>query len=92
MEPWAEVEAAGVFLIDTPGLDEAGGEDRELMAKEVARRSDLVIFVLDGDITDSELQALNTTLGQGRPLVIALNKSDLYTASELEELHGEHGA
>ncbi|MGH8166827.1 MAG: GTPase, partial [Woeseiaceae bacterium] len=51
MQPWSEVEAGGVFLIDTPGLDEAGGEDRELLAKEVANRSDLVIFVLDGDIT-----------------------------------------
>jgi ribosome biogenesis GTPase A len=36
MERWSEIEAAGVFLIDTPGLDEAGGEIREDMAKEVA--------------------------------------------------------
>jgi GTPase Era involved in 16S rRNA processing len=38
MERWSEIEAAGVFLIDTPGLDEAGGEIREDMAKEVANR------------------------------------------------------
>jgi small GTP-binding protein len=86
MEPWSEIEAGGVFLIDTPGLDEAGGEDRELLAKEVANRSDLVIFVLDSDITDSELQALKTVLGQGRPVLVALNKSDLYTADELDAL------
>ena len=86
MQEWSEVEAAGVFLIDTPGLDEAGGEDRELLAKEVANRSDLVIFVLDGDITDSELQSLQTLLGQGRPVVVALNKSDLYAQDELEAL------
>ena len=86
MEQWSEIEAAGVFLIDTPGLDEAGGEAREEMAKEVANRSDLVIFVLDGDITDSELQALKTLLSQGRPVVVALNKSDLYTGKELDAL------
>ncbi len=86
MEQWSEVEAAGVFLIDTPGLDEAGGEDREAMAKEVAHRSDLVIFVVDGDITDSELQSLRTLLEQGRPVVVALNKSDLYTQDELAAL------
>jgi len=86
MEQWSEVEAAGVFLIDTPGLDEAGGEDREAMAKEVAHRSDLVIFVVDSDITDSELQSLRTLLGQGRPVVVALNKSDLYTEDELTAL------
>lgn len=86
MEQWSEVEAAGVFLIDTPGLDEAGGEDREVLAKEVAKRSDLVIFVLDGDITDSELQSLRTLLSQGRPVVIALNKADLYTRGDRDAL------
>lgn len=86
MQEWSEVEAAGVYLIDTPGLDEAGGEGREEMAKEVAHRSDLVIFVLDGDITDSELNSLRTLLEQGRPVLVALNKSDLYTTSELDDL------
>lgn len=88
MRPLSEVEAAGVYLIDTPGLDEAGGEGREEMAKEVARRSDLVIFVLDSDITDSELTSLRTLLRQGRPVVVALNKADLYTKEELQELLG----
>jgi hypothetical protein len=82
MQPWSEVEAGGVFLIDTPGLDEAGGEDREAMAREVAGRSDLVIFMLDSDITDTELHALRTLLAQGRPVLLALNKSDLFTSDE----------
>ncbi|NNC77755.1 MAG: DUF697 domain-containing protein [Woeseiaceae bacterium] len=86
MEPWNEEEAGGVFLIDTPGLDEAGGEDRELMAREVTQRSDLVIFVVDGDITDTELDALRTLLAQGRPVIVALNKVDLFTADEKERL------
>lgn len=86
MEAWSEVEAGGVYLIDTPGLDEAGGEDRERLAVEVANRSDLVIFVLDGDITESERHALQTVLGRGRPVVVALNKKDLYNRDELESL------
>ena len=86
MQPWDEIEAGGVFLIDTPGLDEAGGEQREAMAKEVAGRSDLVIFVLDGDITDTELSSLRTLLAQGRPVIVALNKSDLFTSDELDAL------
>ena len=86
MQPWNEVNAGGVFLIDTPGLDEAGGESREQLAKEVAGRSDLVIFVLDGDITETELLSLRTLLSQGRPVLIALNKSDLFTQGELEDL------
>ena len=86
MQAWTEVEAGGVFLIDTPGLDEAGGEDRELLAREVTQRSDLIIFVLDGDITESELDALKALLSQGRPVIVVLNKSDLYTAEEKERL------
>jgi GTP-binding protein Era len=86
MQPWNEVDAGGVFLIDTPGLDEAGGEGREQLAREVAGRSDLVIFVLDGDITETELLSLRTLLAQGRPVLIALNKSDLFTKNELDNL------
>jgi len=86
MEAWNEVDTGGVFLIDTPGLDEAGGEDREALAREVAGRSDLVIFVLDGDITETELEALRAVLAQGRPVIVALNKADLYTSAESDAL------
>ncbi len=86
MTPWNEVEAGGVFLIDTPGLDEAGGEHRERIAREVAGRADLVIFVLDGDLTDSEQKALATLVTAGRPVVVALNKRDLYTRDEIDSL------
>ena len=86
MQHWSEVEAGGVYLIDTPGLDEAGGEAREELAREVAGRADLVVFVLDGDITETELDALRTLLAQGRPVIVALNKSDLYTSDEREAL------
>ena len=86
IQAWNELEAGGVFLIDTPGLDEAGGEDRESLAKEVAGRSDLVIFVIDGDITDTELAALKAAIAEGRPILLALNKSDLYTSAERDAL------
>ena len=86
MQAWNEVDTGGVFLIDTPGLDEAGGEGREELAKEVAGRSDLVIFVLDGDVTETELEALKAVLAQGRPVIVALNKSDLYTGGEIDAL------
>ena len=86
MQAWNQIDAGGVYLIDTPGLDEAGGEQREDMAREVAGRSDLVVFVLDGDITDTELLSLRTLLAQGRPVIVALNKSDLFTSDELAAL------
>jgi small GTP-binding protein len=86
IEAWSEMQVGGVYLIDTPGLDEAGGEDRESLAKEVAGRSDLVIFVIDSDITDTELDALKAAISQGRPILLALNKADLYTVAERDAL------
>lgn len=86
MQAWREEEAGGVYLIDTPGLDEAGGEEREALAKEVAGRSDLVLFVVDGDITETELNSLRTLLGRGRPVIVVLNKRDLFTSDEQAEL------
>ena len=38
--------------------------------------------MLDGDITDTELRALQTLLAQGRPVLVALNKSDMFTQDE----------
>ena len=86
MQVWREEEAGGVYLIDTPGLDEAGGEEREALAKEVAGRADLVLFVVDGDITETELDSLRTLLTRGRPVIVVLNKSDLFTNDERQQL------
>jgi len=69
------------------GLDRpAGGEARERLAREVAERADLIIFVLDSDITDSERKALSLLVEAGRPVVVALNKRDLDTEAETAEL------
>lgn len=79
---WEEYQAGGVYLIDTPGLDEVDGEAREKMAHAVAARTDLILFVVDGDITEVELKALRTLAEQHHPLIVVLNKADRYTSSE----------
>ena len=86
MQAWREEEAGGVYLIDTPGLDEAGGEEREQLAREVAGRADLVLFVVDGDITETEPDSLRTLRTRGRPVSAVLNKSDLFTAEDQQQL------
>ncbi|MCU7916985.1 MAG: GTP-binding protein [Candidatus Thiodiazotropha sp. (ex Epidulcina cf. delphinae)] len=86
MAAWREVEAAGVYLIDTPGINEISGEARERMAQDVAGRADLVLFVLDADLTQTELQAIELLKQRHRPMLVALNKSDRYTSDELELL------
>jgi len=86
MAHWDEQESGSLFLTDTPGINEIDGEARERMAREVSERSDLVLFVIDGDMTDSEYSALQDLAQEHRPLLLVLNKCDRYTAVQREEL------
>jgi small GTP-binding protein len=83
---WREVAGSGVHLIDTPGIDELDGEAREKLAFEVAGVCDLVIFVVDGDMTQRERDALHLLARTERPLLLALNKADRYGDDERERL------
>lgn len=86
MSGWKEWRSGGVFFIDTPGLNEVAGEAREALAHQVASRADLVLFVADGDITESELHALRIFSAGRAPVLFVLNKSDRYTGEELDQL------
>jgi small GTP-binding protein len=86
MGAWPEYQSGGVYLIDTPGLNEVDGEERERLANEVASRSDLVLFIVDGDLTESEIRALRTLTGHRRPVLMVFNKVDRYTAADRETL------
>ena len=86
MESWKEVDAGGVYLIDTPGINEIDGEAREALALEVASRADLLLFVVDSDLTDVELKALQTVAETNRPIILVVNKADQYNETQLMEL------
>jgi small GTP-binding protein len=83
---WQEVDMGGVYLIDTPGINEIDGEERELLAHEVANRSDLLLFVVDSDLTDVELKALEIVTKTQRPVILVVNKSDQYNEEEILQL------
>ena len=82
MAAWREYEAGGVFFIDTPGINEVDGESRERIAREAAGRADLVLFVVEGDISDTEISALRLLLRESRPLLLVFNKTDRYTRED----------
>ncbi len=86
MQQWQEYSDGGIFLIDTPGINEIDGESREKMAHDVASRADLVLFVVDGDLTDVEFQALKTVTSSHRPTLLIVNKADRYTEKEQQQL------
>jgi small GTP-binding protein len=81
-----EAAHAGLVLIDTPGINELGGEAREKLAYEVAEVSDLIVFVADGDLTRDERDALRTLAATARPLLLVLNKADRYNDEERDGL------
>ena len=62
------------------------------MAHEAASRADLVLFVTDSDLNEVEYSALVELASQHKPILLVLNKADLYTPQELSELDvGVHG-
>jgi GTP-binding protein Era len=83
---WDSVNSDHVVLIDTPGIDELDGEAREKMARSVARLSDIVLMVCEGDMTETELRAARHLAERSRPLLLVLNKSDRYGEAELNAL------
>ncbi|NJK60783.1 MAG: DUF697 domain-containing protein [Oscillatoriales cyanobacterium SM2_1_8] len=76
----------GVELVDTPGLDEVDGEDRGELAAAVARRADLVLFIIAGDMTRRERDALVALRQVGKPLLLVFNKADRYSARDRREI------
>lgn len=76
-----------IELIDTPGLDEIDGQARADMAREVSRQADLILFVVAGDITRTEYQALCDLRRAQKPLLLVFNKVDLYPDQTRQEIY-----
>ena len=80
-------ELPQIELIDTPGLDEVAGEARGAMAQEVAQQADLILFVVAGDITRTEYEALGTLQAARKPLLLVFNKTDLYPDTDQQAIY-----
>ena len=78
----------GVRLVDTPGILESGaqGQQREDMARRTAVQADLLLFVVDGDLRDSELRMVQLLLSLGKRLLLVLNKCDLLGQQQEQRL------
>jgi len=75
-----------VVLVDTPGLNEVDGAQRAEMARAAAARADLVLFVTDSDLNETEYSALVELAASHKPIILVVNKADLYRPEELEDL------
>jgi len=80
-------EPVMVELIDTPGLDEVGGQSRAAMALDVAHDADLILFVIAGDVTRTEYRALTELQAAHKPLIVVFNKTDLYPDQDRDAIY-----
>ncbi|MEA5573638.1 GTP-binding protein [Calothrix sp. UHCC 0171] len=84
---WSPSDKVQIELIDTPGLDEIAGEVRAQMARDVAQQADLILFIVSGDITRTEYQALLELRKSQKPLILVFNKVDLYPDTDREAVY-----
>ncbi|RNC91047.1 MAG: DUF697 domain-containing protein [Synechococcus sp. YX04-3] len=75
-----------VELIDTPGIDEIDAAGRTRLATRVAMGVDLVLLVIDSDLTRCDRDALETLQASGKPVRLVLNRSDRWPEEQLPEL------
>lgn len=77
-----------LWLTDTPGLLEASevGPEREAQVRHLATEADLLLFVIDDDLRQSEYALARSLLGMGKRLIIVLNKADLYTEEDFQAI------
>ncbi len=86
---------AQVIFVDTPGVHTPFhllGEGMVKVATECMADADVIVFLVDGSALpgdeDRQIAELIHRQGAARPLILALNKSDLVPAEEIE-LHAQ---
>lgn len=82
---WQTNSGDRLLLTDLPGRNEADGYLDEL-ARDEAIRAQIVVYVLDSDLSRSQFEDIQELYTFGKPLIIAFNKSDLYTDTEKQQL------
>jgi small GTP-binding protein len=85
----SDLEGARLILVDTPGIDEVGGEIREAMARQVARHADLILFVVSGDMQRREFEALSELREAQKPILLVFNQIDRYPEADREAIYAK---
>ena len=75
-----------IEVIDSPGIDEINASKSRTLIPKESQQADLILFVLDSDLTSVELTALKTLLHSGKPIILILNRCDQWTLTEVSQL------
>ena len=77
---WQASSGDSVIIADLPGFN----LDSNPEILEEARRAHLVVFLCDSDITRSQMEQLEALLCIQKPLLVALNKLDRFSAADAQ--------
>lgn len=87
---WTSPAGDRLTLVDLPGMNEPDGS-LSTLAREEAQRAHVVIYLVDGDLTRDQHHELQSLLAFNKPLILALNKADLYGAADLAQVRSRLG-
>lgn len=85
---WRAALTQPLQIEDTPALFSALQDDKQLEAEawKIGKSADLVIFLTDGDLTDSQMRVLRQLTAAHRRTLLVFNKQDQYLPKEQEEI------
>ncbi|MBE9030731.1 DUF697 domain-containing protein [filamentous cyanobacterium LEGE 11480] len=87
-QDWIADISQQLHLADTPALFSAWGDAQKLEdhAWQQGKAADLVMFLTDGDLTESQMQVLQQLTAAHRRTLLVFNKQDQYLPREQTEI------
>ena len=74
-----------IEFLDSPGFDFCDIKFPEKIYSCI-NHSDLILFIVSGDINRNELSEINALIKDGKKIIVILNKIDLFEKNELKEV------
>ena len=74
-----------IEFLDSPGFDFCNIKFPEKIYSCI-KHSDLILFIVSGDINRNELSEINAFIKDGKKIIVILNKIDLFKKNELKEV------
>ena len=71
-----------VELIDSPGIDEINNSNKEEINFNTVLDTDLILYVIDSDITRVDMNSIEDLLRHNKPILIVLNRCDQWNRRE----------
>ncbi len=80
-----EQTLSSIELLDSPGFDFCNIKFSDKVYSLI-NHSDLVLFLVSGDVNRNELNKISSLIKNGKKIIIILNKIDLFNKNDLKEI------